>query len=266
LNANHSDISTKSVRIPLLDWSSQRVISRAIGIHLQQRNYQVSFIEMSEDILWRALSRGRVHFQIEVWQSYEKLLNQFVNKSRIEDLGKHSVTAIEEWWYPLYVEELCPGLPDWTALLECSDIFTEQNSKKGIYHVGPRNSQDADLIRSLKLNFKIERHEDVNEIWAELIAANADKKPILLLNWTHNWTNQRIPGNFLQFPKYQSVCLRDPSWGVNPNMTYDCGNIQNGLIKKAAWSGLSAALPCVYSLIKNMDLNNHMITQANALV
>lgn len=259
--------SHKSISIPLLDWSSQRVISKAIGNFLIKENYQVHYKVMSENDLWGSMARGLVHFHIEVWQaSAGREFQLMVNKKRFVDLGEHSAKTQEEWWYPLYVEKLCPGLPDWKALLDCSQIFAQKNSTKGVYHLGPWEYNDADLIRSLGLNFNIKKYHDNILIWRELEKSIATQRPIIMLNWTPNWTDQRIPGRFVKFPKYHPLCETNPNWGINPNLKYDCGNVHNGWIKKAAWKGLQKQSPCVYSLIKNMDLTNNMIAEASALV
>jgi ABC-type proline/glycine betaine transport system substrate-binding protein len=49
-------------------------------------------------------------------------------------------------------------------------------------------------------------------------------------------------------------------------MTHDCSNVQNSIIKKLAWIKLPTVLPCVYSFIKKIQLNNQMLAEAAALV
>jgi glycine betaine/proline transport system substrate-binding protein len=42
--------------------------------------------------------------------------------------------AKEEWWYPEYMVEKCPGLPNWEALKEeaCAEAFsTAETAPKG---------------------------------------------------------------------------------------------------------------------------------------
>ena len=34
--------------------------------------------------------------------------------------GETGMLAKEEWWYPIYMKEQCPGLPDWQALNACA--------------------------------------------------------------------------------------------------------------------------------------------------
>ncbi|MEH6444375.1 MAG: ABC transporter substrate-binding protein [Oceanospirillaceae bacterium] len=257
----------KTIKIPLLDWSSQRVISIAMGKTFSQYQYEVEYQTMSEDLVWGALARGRVHFQLEIWQaSASNEFTDMLHKKRITDLGLHSALTIEDWWYPQYVEEQCPGLPDWKALRGCAELFSEDGKSEGIYFTGPWPYRDADLIRALKLNFRIQRHADNNDIWIKLEKAQAANKPIILLNWAPNWTDQRVKGKFVEFPKYTPECETDPSWGVSPNIAFDCGNVRNGWIKKAAWSKFEESFPCAYQFIRNIDLNNQMIAEAAALV
>lgn len=257
----------KTIKIPLLDWSSQRVISQAIGKVLVQHHYTVKYFTMSEDTLWGALARGNVHFQLEIWQaSAGREFSEMIEKGRMIDLATHSALTTEDWWYPKHVESLCPGLPDWQALKRCASLFAEEGQTAGVYYTGPWHFRDADLIRALKLNFRIKRYQDSDEIWLKLKAAKAANKAIMLLNWTPNWTDQRVQGSFVDFPKYQAACETDPSWGINPNIAFDCGNVRDGWIKTAAWTELEQYDSCVFQFIKAIDLSNEMIAEASALV
>ena len=259
--------STNKVIIPLNNWSSQRVISQAIGNVLQAQNYSVEYRNISSQDQWGAMVRGLVHFQIEVWEpSMDEETRSFISKKRILDLGSHSAKAIEEWWYPDFVAKLCPGLPNWRALNKCAGLFSDTDSKKGKYYTGPWNFRDPELIRSLKLDFILVRLEDDQSIWRHLHRAMQSRSPIIMLNWSPNWTDARIAGEFIHFPPYHPSCETDPSWGINPNKTFDCGNKQNAWIKTFAWPKLEQQFPCVYQFIKQIDLTNEMIAEAAALV
>ena len=57
---------------------------------------------------------------------------------KVENLGETGMSAIEEWWYPEYMKEKCPGLPDWEALKKCAEQFsTPETAPKGRYLGGP---------------------------------------------------------------------------------------------------------------------------------
>lgn len=134
------------------------------------------------------------------------------------------------------------------------------------YYTGLWDFSDADIIRSLDLNFSITRLDDDKALWALLKAAVAEKRPIMLLNWTQNWTDVHIKGKFVNFPTYTPECELEPSWDINKKLVKDCGNPKNCWLKKTVWPGLQKQWPCVYPLMKNIGLNNEMIAEASALV
>ncbi|MDF2178968.1 ABC transporter substrate-binding protein [Aliiglaciecola sp. CAU 1673] len=254
------------VVIPLNFWSSQRVLSKAVGTILEEHGMAVEYKEISASDQWGAMQRGVVHFQVEVWQSsMEGIFNSMLEKGHVVDLGNHQSTTREEWWYPLYVEEQCPGLPDWQALKSCAAIFTN-GSHKGIYINGPWEYDDANLIRALDLEFTLVRVASEAELWRALNQAQQHKKPILMLNWTPNWTDKYIPGRFVEFPAYHPQCDIEPRWGISPDFVRDCGNPKQGWLKKVAWPGLQGHHPCVVALLKAMDFSTEMIAEASSMV
>jgi glycine betaine/proline transport system substrate-binding protein len=258
----------KKVVIPLNNWTSQRVLSRVVGTLIQQLGEKVEYQNISAENQWGALRKGLVHLQVEIWQaSMSKDFNKMVKYNYIEEIGTHSAIGREDWWYPEYVEKACQGLPSWQAMNACSHLFSNDSTNgKGVYYTGLWDFGDADIIRALNLKFTITRLSDDKSIWDILKAAVREKRSIVLLNWTPNWTDVRIKGKFINFPTYTSECESDPSWGINKNLVKDCGNPKNGWIKKAAWTGLKDQWPCVYQLMKNIDFNNEMIAEASALV
>jgi len=266
------DVSAASnnavVVLPLNAWASQRVLTKVVAQKVENLGYKVEFVEIGSTDQWGALRQGIIHFQVEVWQSEQTgPFKIAVDKGFVIDVGSHQAVGREDWWYPEYVEKSCKGLPDWRALNECAAIFNgNKNTSKGIFYTGPWNYRDADLIRALKLNFSIERLKDAKSIWQKLNEAKSSNQPIVLLNWTPNWIDVRIKGKFVEFPQYEEACELDPTWGENKKMLHDCGNTQTTLLKKAAWPGLKSKLPCIYSLLKNINFTNDMISEASALV
>jgi glycine betaine/proline transport system substrate-binding protein len=256
-----------TIVLPLNDWPSQRLLTKIVGKKIEALGYNVDYLPISSVDQIGALRKGIVHLQVELWQSHDDgMYMQAASKGYIDDLGMHRASGREDWWYPDYVEELCPGLPDWKALNSCSEIFSELGgSEKGIYYTGPWSYRDGELIRSLGLNFKIVRLETAELIWEKLRDAKEKKQPIVLLNWTPNWLDVRIKGHFVEFPAFEKKCETDPRWGLNTNMTHDCGNPAKTNIKKAAWPGLKQQWPCVYQLLQKVSFTTEMLAEASAL-
>ena len=90
---------------------------------------------------------------MEVWSgSLDNKFNHLVGQGKVIDAGLHPARGREDWWYPLYVKELCPGLPDWRALNACAPLFASaKTSPKGQYLTGPWMLKDRARIRALNL-------------------------------------------------------------------------------------------------------------------
>ncbi|ALO34224.1 glycine/betaine ABC transporter substrate-binding protein [Colwellia sp. MT41] len=260
-------LAKEAIVLPLNDWASQRLLSKIVGDKIEQLGYPVEYLVISSINQMGALRKGLVHIQVEIWQTYDDgTFAQAVKAGYIEDLGLHSALGREDWWYPEYVEQLCPGLPAWQALKKCAEIFSgDSQSSKGVYYTGPWNYRDAALIRALGMNFTIERLGNAEQLWQKLRQAEKAKQAIVLLNWSPNWIDVRIKGHFIEFPEFEKACEQDASWGVNKEMYFDCGNPKVTYIKKAAWPGLKKRWPCVYQLLKKVNFTTEMIAEASAL-
>ena len=257
------------IKVLLNNWTSQLVLSHVAGNLFEQMGYEVQYQQSSVSEQWGALSRGAAHVQVEVWEgTMAKAFDRLVLAQSIEDMGSHKATTREDWWYPDYVEKLCPGLPDWQALKTCSSLFSDEasGSIKGIYVAGPWEKPDEAKIRALGLNFEVRPVKKGDDLWVALKKAVKQKKPVMLFNWSPNWVESRYSGKFVEFPDYHPDCETDPQWGVNKRFLFDCGNPKGGWLKKAAWPGLKTQWPCAYEALKNISLSNEHIAYAAALV
>jgi len=254
--------------LPLNDWPSQRLLSKLVGDKIEQLGFAVEYLPISSINQLGALRKGIIHIQVEVWQTYDDgEVGIAFDKGYIDDLGLHSAFGREDWWYPEYVEQLCPGLPNWKALKKCSALFIDDShGGKGVYYTGPWNYRDADMIRALDLNFAIERLSNAEQLWQKLDQADKSKKAIILLHWSPDWIDMRIKGHFVEFPDFEPGCEKDVEWGINKEMLYDCGNPKKTLIKKAAWPGVKDKWPCVYKLMDKVNFTTEMIAHASSLL
>ncbi len=260
--------SDDPIIISLNDWTSQIVLSRILGTIYQQMGYEVRFEETDFRNQWGHMHRGNVHVQVEVWKgSMGQDFERMKQNGRVIDAGSHQAVTSEGWWYPTYVAEICPGLPDWRALNKCADIFvTPETIPKGRFLAGYWDDHEEARIRALNLNFTAEIANSTGELFSALKKALEEKKPILLLNWDPNWVQDRYEGSFVEFPKYDPKCISEPSWGFSKKWTYDCGQPLGGPLKKAAWSGIAEKWPCAWKVLQRMNLTNGMISRVAAMV
>ena len=117
------------------------------------------------------------------------------------------------------------------------------------------------------------RHEGVGShrqqaaaLWAEIAAAEKDKTPIVVFNWTPNFAEAVWPGEFVNFPEWEAGCNEDPAVGMYPDKIYDCGNPANGYLKIAAWDGMKDKWPAAYATLSKVSLTNAQIAEMAKLV
>ncbi|MDM7862034.1 glycine betaine ABC transporter substrate-binding protein [Alteromonas sp. ASW11-36] len=272
LSTSMSLVKAEPIVFVLNDWASQRVHTKVVAQVLEEYGFEVEYAELGYAEQFGALRTGLAHVQIEAWEpDRSETFDRLVQAEQILIIGRHQVQAREEWWYPSYVEELCPGLPDWQAFNLCSSIFVKDVDSDGPAPIGTFfsagwDNHEAEIIRSLGLNFKIERVSDSNELWSTLRLFSEHKIPIVLHNWTPNWTDKHIPGSFVQFPAFQPECETNPNWGLNKEMTHDCANRLGVWIQKIIWPKLVDEQPCIYQFLKQVSFTEEMLIDTPAMV
>ncbi len=252
------------------NWSSQIVMSYVVGGMYEQMGYEIEYTPTDSQTVYESIRLGDVTFELEVWEgAFGQSFNAALEKGGIVDAGDHNAVTREEWWYPSYVEEQCPGLPDWEALNACAELFsTPETAPKGRYLAGPVDwlKQDQERVDALGMNFTIVNAGSASALWAELKSASDRKAPIVLFNWTPNFIEAIYDGKFIEFPEYGKGCKDDPAWGMNAEMTHDCGNPADGYLKKAAWEGMQKNWPKAYEVLTKIDFSNAQIAQMAAMV
>lgn len=254
-------LNQQPIKILVNDWTSQIVLSHIAGQIFIKQGYAVSYLPSSIHRQWYSLKFNNAHVQMEVWEGtmadqYHKLKSE----GDLVDAGDHDAYTREDWWYPLYVEDFCPGLPDWRALNHCYQHFIDPRTEPmGMYLGGPWEKPDAAKIRALNLKFMLVKAQSGDELQKALIEAVANRKPIILFNWTPNSIEAQIRGKFIEFPDYDPKCETDPAWGVNSRFAWDCGNPKSGWLKKVASTNFPEEWPCAFATLQNINFNNAMI-------
>ena len=185
----------------------------------------------------------------------------------MHDAGDHDAVTREDWWYPMWSKDACPGLPDWKALNDCAELFaTAETGGKGRYLDGPvdwlKHAQEK--VEALEMDFVVINAGSAAALWAEIGAAEKDNRPVVVFNWTPNFAEAVWPGEFVEFPAWEDGCDKDPSLGPNPDKPHDCGNPANGYLKKAAWDGMPEKWP--NAVLQAISFTNPQIAEMAKLV
>ena len=262
--------SAEPIVIPIHNWSSQIVMSYVVGQIFESIGDNVEFVTTDSQAVYESVRLGDVALEMEVWEgAFGASFRTALEKGGLHDAGDHGAVTREDWWYPMWTKEACPGLPSWEALNDCAAVFASPESgDKGLFLDGPVDwlKHGKERAEALGLNYVVKNAGSAAALWARVGAAEADKTPVLVFNWTPNFVEAIWPGEFVEFPGWVDGCDTDPSVGPNPDALYDCGNPADGYLKKAAWDGMSEKWPQAYEVLTRISFKNPQIAEMAKLV
>ena len=219
-----------------------------MGEVLKAAGYNIEYVVADYIAQFAGLGTGDLTLAMEMWETTgREAMDEAVATGNVENLGETGMLAKEEWWYPLYMKEKCPGLPNWEALKDpaCAEAFSiPETAPKGRYLGGPVTwaGFDDERVEALDLPFEVVHAGTDAALFAELESAYQRQAPILLWIYSPHWAPAKYEGEWVEFPPYSSECYLDPSVGLNPDLAYDCGKPE-GPIWKVAWAGMKDKWP-----------------------
>ncbi len=251
--------STDPIKLTTHDWTGQIITTTIMGEVLKNAGYNVDYVQADYIAQFAGLKTGDLHVAMEIWETTgREAMDEATATGKVVNLGETGMQAIEEWWYPAYMEEICPGLPDWKALNDCAQEFsTPETAPFGRYLGGPVTwgGFDDERVEALGMDFEVVHAGTDAALFAELESAYQRKAPIVLWLYSPHWAPKKYAGSYVKFPPYTPECYNDPSAGINPDAAYDCGK-PNGPIWKVAWKGVEEKWPGAASAIRAFTVSN----------
>lgn len=258
--------SLDPIKITTHDWSGQIITTTIMGEVLERAGYNIEYVQADYIAQFAGLKTGDLHVAMEIWETTgREAMDEAIETGNVVSLGESGMIAIEEWWYPSYMEEVCPGLPHWEALKECSQEFSiTETAPLGRYLGAPVTwgGFDEERVEALELDFEVIHAGTDAALFAELESAYQRKAPIILWLYEPHWAPAKYDGKFIEFPPYSVACYQDAATGINPKAAYDCGK-PTGPIWKVAWAGLGQKWPGAAKAISSFSVNN---TEMSAMI
>jgi glycine betaine/proline transport system substrate-binding protein len=253
--------SQDPIKIALFDWTSVNVNANILGGILKRLGYNVELVPADYiSSLTTGLTTGDITVALEYWDTTAgEGMAASDATGQTERLGALGPKAKEEWWYPIYMKEKCPGLPNWEALKDpkCAEAFaTPDTAPNGRYLGGPVTWEgfDDERVQSLGLPFTVIHAGTDAAMFAELAAAIDRKDAIMMWIYSPHWAPAKYEGEWVEFPEHTPECYTDPKWGINPDMAYDCGK-PFGEIWKYANVNMKTTWPVAYNVAKNYTMD-----------
>ena len=180
--------SKDPIKLTIHNWTGQYITTHIMGAVLDEMGYNVEYVQADFHAQFAGLEVGDLHIAMEIWETTGKgSMEASLATGKTVDLGETGMVAIEEWWYPMYMKEQCPGLPDWEALNGCAEAFaTPETHPKGRYLGGPVTwgGHDDERADALGLDYEVVHAGTDAALFAELESAVQRKAPILLWIYT----------------------------------------------------------------------------------
>ena len=249
-----------SVRIPVYNVPDSDFVDYTFGQILQKAGYNVEFLKIDYTAHFTALEFGDVDLSPAVWGTSKDLIDKTLQSGAVKNAGSLGVETRESWWYPNYVGDLCPGLPDWKALKDpaCIKALSTPTSDGKINYLGtPPDfaAYDEERIKALGLQVHITLPGTVGTMVATMQGAIQKKEPIIGWGMTPHWLYGSGQGKFVEFPLFDDRCPTDPSWGINPNEVWDCA-LSTGEIVKLYNVDFSKKAPDLLRILTNFKLTS----------
>ena len=215
--------SSDPIIIPTHNWSSQIVMSHVVGNLFESMGNNVEYVSTDSQAVYESVRLGDVTLELEVWEgAFGVAFSEALAKGGMHDAGDHNAVTREDWWYPLWTKDSCPGLPSWEALNDCAAMFaTPETGDKGRFLGGPVDwlKHDAERVEALGMDFVVVNAGSAAALWAEVSAAERNKRPVVIFNWTPNFVEAVWEGEFVEFPTYFEGCKDDPCARTEPGRT-----------------------------------------------
>ncbi|MEP2030295.1 MAG: ABC transporter substrate-binding protein [Paracoccaceae bacterium] len=246
--------NTDAIKVILNDWTGQHFSTYVAGGLLEKMGYNIEYVSAGALPQHSGLSQGNLHFQTEVWSNnVGEIYPKAVESGEIVVLGDLGLEPKEGWIYPPYMEEKCPGLPDYNALFECAQAFagaeTFPNGRL-ITYPADWGTRSRDVVEAIDMPFTAIAGGSEGAMIAELTSAVAAKDPILMMMWQPHWIFAAHDFNWVEWNPVEGECNEETQ-----EKDTACGFAQ-ATVNKVAWSGFEEKWPAAFKMLSLMSLTN----------
>jgi len=244
-----ADLGAKdeTIKLAMLEWTGQHVTTHIAGQLLQKMGYKVEYIVAGSYPEFSGMADGTLDATLELWMNnVGDIFPKVLAEKKIEDIGSLGLETKEGWIYPKYMEQICPGLPDWSALTkpDCVQaLATPDTLPNGrlLDYPADWGSRSAQIIKDNNLPLTAIPAGSEGALVAELEGAVAAKKPLVMMFWAPHYALAEADVGWVKMPPCKS---QDNAHCINPPN-----------VDKVVWSGFGAKWPAAYEFLKHFQVN-----------
>jgi glycine betaine/proline transport system substrate-binding protein len=248
LPAGAADLGAKDepIKLAMLEWTGSHISTHIAGQLLQKLGYKVEYVTAGNFPQFSGLADGTLSASVEIWlNNVGDIFPKVLAEKKIEDIGTLGLETKEGWIYPKFMEQVCPGLPDWTALEkpECVQaLSTPETAPNGRFLDYPADwgSRAATIIADNNLPYTAVPSGSEGALVAELEAAEAAKTPLIMMFWGPHYALAENDVGWVKMPPCKDEsnehCIRPPD------------------VDKIVWSGFGQKWPAAYEFLKQLKV------------
>lgn len=212
-----------------MNWTNQQVNTEVARRVLTAMGADVSVQALDDTTVFAAMAESDDMVDMVVFRpTAQKFWDEYVTeKKTVVQIGDTGYETVEGWYVPTYVvegdpergiEPACPGLPDYTAINDCAEVFaTPSTNGQARYLAGDPAWEplfgDKERIQSLGLNVTQEYAGSEAALVAEFKRALDRGEPVMGLMWNPHMLFAKYDLTLVEMPPYSDEC-----WGT----TYAC--------------------------------------------
>ena len=182
---------------------------------------------------------------------------EYESEGKLEKIGPLGLEGHEGWYYPDYVEQICPGLPNWTALKGCEGKFaTPETAPKGRFldYAQEWHPDAPQWISLLGLDFTAVNSGGEGSTAAEVKSAMERKAPILVMTWEPTWLVAEYKLKQVQIAPDDPACKKAKETKITlKSMNCDAPPVE---IVKFANPQFKEKYPAAYKMLKAFTITN----------
>ena len=132
-------LSNQPIKLPIMQSSDFDFIVTVYGEVLKEAGYRVEYLNADYSATFPGVKAGDLDVTM-CWDTTPEFMADVIDSGKGINAGSSGVAIEEGWWYPSYVQEVCPGLPDWEALKnpDCMEaLSTAETAPMGRYVGSP---------------------------------------------------------------------------------------------------------------------------------
>ncbi|HWT98122.1 MAG TPA: ABC transporter substrate-binding protein [Terriglobales bacterium] len=245
--ATAADLGAKDdpIKLAMLEWTGQHVSTHIAGQLLEKLGYKVEYVTAGNFPQFSGLADGSLDASVEIWlNNVGDIYPKVLEAKQIENVGSLGLATNEGWIYPKYMEQICPGLPDWSALTKpgcVQALATPDTLPKGrlLDYPADWGSRGAAIIQANNLPLTSVPAGSEGALVAELESAAAAKKPLLMMFWAPHYALAEVDVGWVKMPPCtdQTLCITPPE------------------VEKTVWSGFGKKWPAAYAFLKQFKVD-----------